>query len=126
MNHETQRLLVAASRGARIISGDCFTLMVALHVHRPGGQRIHPEDVHLQYGPISSELRRIADEFAQNGTLRNCTDMTQAALVLADAYHWLDEVHTTPVRPFDIDYTPEVLMPWLYTFAAELAADAGM
>ena len=112
MNHETQRLLVAASRGARIISGDCFTLMVALHVHRPGGQRIHPEDVHLQYGPVSTELRQRADESPDSSLT---------------PYAWMADtwVHYC-AGTGGISFGKGGNYLWLCAFAAELAADAGM
>ena len=54
------RLLFAAARGARLqrrsSDGDdwlpCFTAGLA--------ERIHPDDAHLQYGPISTALREFA------------------------------------------------------------------
>lgn len=64
------RLLFAAARGARIEALD-RNLGWRLSSHVPltlsndkRPYRIHPEDAHLQYGPISSELRKIADERA--------------------------------------------------------------
>ena len=57
------RLLHAAARGARIYSklNDGHWIK-AYAVVKPGAvvrlqQRIHPDDAHLQYGPISTALR---------------------------------------------------------------------
>lgn len=61
------RLLFAAARGARI---ECYSYqhrewrlgdsLIRMH-HAPEDYRIHPEDEHLQYGPISSALRAQAE-----------------------------------------------------------------
>lgn len=62
------RILFAAARGARIemftrFAGFevCFGIPLESEYH--DRFRIHPEDEHLQYGPISSALR----EFAETG-----------------------------------------------------------
>lgn len=62
------RLLFAAARGARIEALD-RNLGWRLSSHVPltlsndkRQYRIHPEDAHLQYGPISSALRRMAED----------------------------------------------------------------
>lgn len=70
------RLLFAAARGARVqtryayrdtfvrhgewktVSGMVFDPVNAPHPHE---QRIHPDDEHLQYGPISTALRELAE-----------------------------------------------------------------
>jgi hypothetical protein len=61
------RLLFAAARGARIQLFDRFAEWVPAHTvfvehgmegHFP--RRIHPDDEHLAYGPISSALRDAA------------------------------------------------------------------
>lgn len=62
------RLLHAAARGARLQvqyprGGEfsTFTLDSALHHHWLGYEiRVHPDDGHLAYGPISSALRELA------------------------------------------------------------------
>jgi len=61
------RLLFAAARGARIgwqtLSGQWCAAFNLLDVQSEGGQhayRIHPDDEHLQYGPISTALREMA------------------------------------------------------------------
>lgn len=60
------RLLFAAARGARIVALDRNLGWIASS-HAPlelsndkRPYRIHPDDEHLQYGPISSALREIA------------------------------------------------------------------
>lgn len=64
------RLLHAAARGARIEALDRnLGWRLSSHVPLMSNDKrpycIHPEDAHLQYGPISSELRVIADECAR-------------------------------------------------------------
>ena len=59
------RLLFAAARGAWIqatLAGQWSTspLYVALRHSYNENRRIHPEDEHLQYGPISTALREMA------------------------------------------------------------------
>lgn len=60
----TNRLLFAAARGARIQRQDAHGVWMDCYVitgHFPGDapRRIHPEDAHLQYGPISTALREV-------------------------------------------------------------------
>ena len=58
------RLLFPAARGARIEwysaphNKWCASAVVSFDVRAP--QRIHPDDEHLQYGPISTALREMA------------------------------------------------------------------
>ena len=60
------RLLHAAARGARIgfaLSGKWNPALSLTHLQSEFGQdayRIHPDDAHLQYGPISTALREMA------------------------------------------------------------------
>lgn len=60
------RLLFAAARGARLEGryhnwGDGSTeWRITADVYR-AGNRIHPDDEHLQYGPISTALRKRAE-----------------------------------------------------------------
>jgi len=63
------RLLHAAARGARIQALD-KNLGAILSSHAPlelsndkRPYRIHPDDAHLQYGPISTALRKNAESF---------------------------------------------------------------
>ncbi len=70
------RLLFAAARGARIEG--------SYHNWKSGGtewretddlnkfgNRIHPDDAHLQYGPISTELRKAAENIAEKAYLQD-------------------------------------------------------
>jgi hypothetical protein len=67
------RLLFAAARGARIgwqtLSGQWCAAFNLLDVQSEGGQvayRIHPDDEHLQYGPVSTALREMAKDDSWN------------------------------------------------------------
>ena len=61
------RLLHAAARGARIqFWADPVKLWGTVGITFAGSAhelRIHPEDVHLAYGPISTALREGADQY---------------------------------------------------------------
>lgn len=72
------RLLFAAARGARIqyhsYTGAYYQWvdMPSIAVNRtPALWRIHPDDEHLQYGPISTALREVA---ANPSAELACTD----------------------------------------------------
>ena len=60
------RLLFAAARGARVQYqnwNDAWVNYNVIPLYETGVEfRIHPEDVYLQYGPISSALRKSAIE----------------------------------------------------------------
>jgi hypothetical protein len=59
------RLLFAAARGARIEAGYKDTWVPAIAVYLAdvfADYRIHPDDEHLQYGPISTALREISQQ----------------------------------------------------------------
>ena len=62
------RLLFAAARGARIqINGFTATVPSWYDSHKWSSMhesvlRIHPDDEHLQYGPISTALRKRAED----------------------------------------------------------------
>ena len=119
MNHETQRLLVAASRGARVQSAKGYgSLWKASEFVRVSGQgwvlyRIHPEDVHLQYGSVSTELRNRADEQKDNERVASYAWMADVWIRYCTGFG-----SSSPVK------RPDHL--WLCAFAAELAADEGM
>ena len=103
------RLLHAAARGARIETRhpDKWITVVAVRtVDDFYSYRIHPDDAHLQYGPISTELRNYALGLPLNGTC------WFARLAL----HNDGDLHTLP--PFD-RYIFFLLM-------AEALADEGM
>ena len=58
------RLLFAAARGARIewqTMYGAWKVAVDIDVTQSYPQRIHPDDAHLQYGPISTALREMAE-----------------------------------------------------------------
>lgn len=57
------RLLHAAARGAKIswMNGS----------RQPVPYYIHPDDAHLQYGPISTELRKAAEHVAEEAYLQD-------------------------------------------------------
>ena len=63
------RLLHAAARGARIQEQRQFgskwvdTVCIVIPDYEVTPQRIHPDDAHLQYGPISTALRKNAKSF---------------------------------------------------------------
>lgn len=117
MNHETQRLLFAAGRGARVqIMGaaDRWALTSTVMLFLGGWpRRIHPEDAHLQYGSISTELRRRADD--------------EHYVVALTPYAWMADtwVHYC-AGTGTITFHKNGNYRWLCAFAAELAADEGM
>ena len=61
------RLLHAAARGARIEGSykefDIWNSVSAVRFDNFYDYRIHPDDAHLQYGPISTALRKNAESF---------------------------------------------------------------
>lgn len=67
------RLLMAAARGARIeealhlAEGICWVSCNVVYTDGsyPDEHRIHPDDAHLEYGPVSTALR----EYAHRGEL---------------------------------------------------------
>lgn len=61
------RILFAAARGARIQqpypeAGGWFNSCDYFFWGDEGFYRIHPDDAHLQYGPVSSALREAAED----------------------------------------------------------------
>jgi hypothetical protein len=60
------RLLHAAARGARIQTNDRGGWLDAAYIptadYKGDDFRIHPNDEHLQYGPISTALREMAKQ----------------------------------------------------------------
>lgn len=104
------RLLFAAARGARIQTryayndtfvrhGEWKTVSVMVfdpvNAAHPHEQRIHPDDAHLQYGPISSALRKEATH--PTDTLPSDTYALAWADWTSSEYHsyWVcnDELH---------------------------------
>ena len=90
-----RRLLFASARGARVRIFEYET-------------RIHPDDEHLQYGPISTALREMAADDSWNPSLYRVL-----AIAAANAFR----VYFGGVRE---DY------PLFYLFLAEFLADEGM
>ena len=110
------RLLHAAARGAKIQtkwvdSGEQWqTTGQIVLVDDMRYYRIHPADEHLQYGPISTALRDMAED---DGTWRTDLRWNIAHIVaneFNDYYDWQCEP----------DY------PLFYLFLAEFLADEGM
>jgi hypothetical protein len=66
------RLLHAAARGARIQTNDRGGWLDAAYIptadYKGDDFRIHPDDEHLQYGPISTALREMAENFKYNSS----------------------------------------------------------
>ena len=93
------RLLFAAARGARIewMNGSW----------QPMPYYIHPDDEHLQYGPISTALLKLAEDDSWNPS-------EERALALAVA------------RQFQVYFGDEPDYPLFYLFLAEFLADEGM
>jgi hypothetical protein len=59
------RLLFAAARGARIEALRQLDWIPLTHISllpNSHAKRIHPDDAHLQYGPISTALREMAKQ----------------------------------------------------------------
>jgi hypothetical protein len=76
------RLLFAAARGARIQyrspidrnwKESAFRLWPDLHDCKTADSlyRIHPADEHLQYGPVSTEVRKAAENIAKKAYLHD-------------------------------------------------------
>lgn len=74
------RLLFAAARKARVQwfspPHDRWCLSTIVNLQQPYDQRIHPDDAHLQYGPISTALRTFAETGKEPYTLSALMAMT--------------------------------------------------
>lgn len=102
MNH--QRLRFALARGARIEEEVLFapsnkTCWIRWRADNPlvvgSLLRIHPADVHLEYGPLSTALRNLAIYGGQV----DWTGLDRAAMLMLN-YEFLDESehHDTPIE----------------------------
>ena len=93
------RLLFAAARGARIewMNGSW----------QPMPYYIHPDDEHLQYGPISTALLKLAEDDSWNPS-------EERSLAIAVA------------RQFQVYFGDEPDYPLFYLFLAEFLADSGL
>ena len=104
------RLLHAAARGARIEDNGEGVWSESRFVHLVGGDwefRIHPADAHLQYGPISTALLKLAEDDSWNPS-------EERSLAIAVA------------RQFQVYFGDEPDYPLFYLFLAEFLADEGM
>ena len=106
------RLLFAAARGARIqsrwVDGTQWqTTSQFMFVDGMRHYRIHPADEHLQYGPVSTALLKLAEDDSWNPS-------EERSLALAVA------------RQFQVYFGDEPDYPLFYLFLAEALADEGM
>ena len=93
------RLLYAAARGARIQCYDtrskAWKEANAIWIDTIPADRIHPDDEHLQYGPISTSLRKRAETGIQGKAgipyLLGNFDFTGPELLVWDAFYGYDE-----------------------------------
>jgi len=123
MNHHAQRLLVAASRGARIIDNAypgwaIETSTLCGFADCEEDYTIHPDDIACQYGPIATELRRMAVDPVPEW---------EETLLGYMAGQFLNDIIADTNYEGRCSVMPgETQRPWLCLFAAELAADEGM
>ena len=112
------RLLFAAARGARIQgrwvddTPQWHTVRKVYLVEDLPYQRIHPEDAHLGYGPISTALREMAEDPAL--WTSKCWKWSIASSAAGEFNVYLDAWRCEP------DY------PLFYLILAEFLADEGM
>jgi hypothetical protein len=110
------RLLFAAARGAKIQtkwvdSGDSWqTSGQLVLVDDMRYYRIHPADEHLQYGPVSTALREMAEQYVYST-------------------RWENKIAEVAANEFTVYFdsrTGEPDYPLFYLFLAEFLADEGM
>ncbi len=105
------RLLHAAARGARIEDNALggWTSSEFVHLGKAIGHlyRIHPDDAHFQYGPISTALREIAEDYSWNPSWEHCVAHAAA-------------------NDFAVKFHGEPDYPLFYLILAEALADEGM
>ena len=108
------RLLFAAARGARIQAWAGVLGWRGTHLFGTwsydDGDRIHPDDAHLQYGPISTALREMAE---------TCTHSSS----------WAGFLATSAANEYTMYFDSrqgEPDYPLFYLFLAEFLADEGM
>ena len=110
------RLLHAAARGAKmqtkwVDSGDSWqTTGQLVLVDDMRYYRIHPEDVHLQYGPVSTALREMAEDVVWRGDWASF-------LAGSIANEFTEHSYRAQCEPDD---------QLFYLFLAEFLADEGM
>ena len=105
------RLLFAAARGARIgweHAGEWYSAMsMCIGPSKADNGTIHPADEHLQYGPVSTALLKLAEDDSWNPS-------EERSLAIAVA------------RQFQVYFGDEPDYPLFYLFLAEFLADEGM
>jgi len=107
------RLLHAAARGARIdVWYQCkwVSAIAVRTVDDLYNYRIHPDDEHLQYGPISTALREMAEDPKHNSSWE----------------HFLANSAANEFTTFFDCRDGEPDYPLFYLFLAEALADEGM
>lgn len=112
------RLLFAAARGARIeaLYQRCWITLTHISiVPNAHAYRIHPEDAHLEYGPISTALREMA---INDLWYPPSWQISLASTVSLDVAREFSELLFS--RRENEDY------PLFYLFLAEFLADEGM
>lgn len=123
MTHHAQRLLVAASRGARIQYTQSFGPKTWMETRNTSilfadECRIHPDDIACQYGPIATQLRLMA------ASTQHEWDETSIRY-MADQYVYDFVTNITWEERCTVADDRDH-RPWQLLFAAELAADEGM
>ena len=105
------RLLHAAARGARIESRyprEKWQVVWAVRIVDDFfDYRIHPDDEHLQYGPISTALREMAENHGWNPS-------------------WQHRVAHAAADDFAVKFHGEPDYPLFYLILAEALADSGL
>jgi hypothetical protein len=107
------RLLYAAARGARIQCEDYgvwSTVFAVFFGKTKYTYRIHPEDAHLAYGPVSTALREMAEDVVWNGDWASF-------LAGSIANEFTEHSYRAQCEPDD---------QLFYLFLAEFLADEGM
>jgi hypothetical protein len=110
------RLLFAAARGARIgweHAGEWYSAMsMCIGPSKADNGTIHPDDEHLQYGPISTALREMAEH--NRSDIRPSWEMGLSNFAANEFTQYFDSRQGEP------DY------PLFYLFLAEFLADSGL
>ena len=107
------RLLHAAARGARIeVRYEKYwsSALAVRVIDDLLNYRIHPDDEHLQYGPISTALREMAENCKYNSSWE----------------HFLANAAANEFTEFFDSRRGEPDYPLFYLFLAEALADEGM
>jgi hypothetical protein len=108
------RLLHAAARGARIEAEwkGVWSGVAGIHFVPEFNYRIHPNDAHLAYGPISTALREMAEDPKHNSSWEQFLANSAANEFTESFYYRLGE--------------PDRWYPLFYLILAEFLADEGM